>query len=365
MTTFLGRPGPGRRASRSATCTSPTRRTASRSPRTTSTWSRCSRSTPASRSRTRASTTQVQRLAVVEERERIGKDLHDGIIQAIYAVSLSLEMVPDLIDDAAGRPEAEARVDRAIDALNLVIADIRSYILRLRPASGPGGPGRGPRAPRRGARDARGRRPRGGPRRRRAAPPRPAARPPVGPPVHRPRGPVATSRATPRASRVVLVLDRAATTSSCAIEDNGRGIDPNGSPTARRRPAPPGPRQHARPCRRDGRPPRDRARASRRALVSSSTSPSPRAGMTEPTRPAAPPDRRRPRGRPPGPRRAARPPRGLPGRRRGRHRGRGHRAGAPVPARHRRHGRPAPGRLRHRGVPRDPRRAPAARAWSC
>lgn len=73
----------------------------------------------------------VQRLAVVEERERIGKDLHDGIIQSIYAVGLSLEDVPDLVED--DRPEAIARVDRAIDALNLVISDIRSYILRLRP----------------------------------------------------------------------------------------------------------------------------------------------------------------------------------------------------------------------------------------
>ncbi|HEY4752580.1 MAG TPA: GAF domain-containing protein [Candidatus Limnocylindrales bacterium] len=79
---------------------------------------------------------QVQRLAVIEERERIGKDLHDGIIQAIYAVGLSLEDVPDLVDEADGRVEAVARVDRAIDALNLVIADIRSYILRLRPTMG-------------------------------------------------------------------------------------------------------------------------------------------------------------------------------------------------------------------------------------
>jgi signal transduction histidine kinase len=78
----------------------------------------------------------VQRLAVVEERERIGKDLHDGIIQAIYAVGLSLEDVPELVEDEAGRTDAVARVDRAIDALNLVIADIRSYILRLRPAMG-------------------------------------------------------------------------------------------------------------------------------------------------------------------------------------------------------------------------------------
>ena len=79
---------------------------------------------------------QVQRMAVVEERERIGKDLHDGIIQAIYAVGLSLEDVPELVDNEHDRPEAVARVDRAIDALNLVIADIRSYILRLRPSMG-------------------------------------------------------------------------------------------------------------------------------------------------------------------------------------------------------------------------------------
>jgi signal transduction histidine kinase len=79
---------------------------------------------------------QVQRLAVVEERERIGKDLHDGIIQAIYAVGLSLEDVPELVEDEVGRAEAVARVDRAIDSLNLVIADIRSYILRLRPTMG-------------------------------------------------------------------------------------------------------------------------------------------------------------------------------------------------------------------------------------
>ena len=74
---------------------------------------------------------QVQRMAVVEERERIGRDLHDGIIQAIYGVGLSLEVVPDLmLEDAA---EATARIDRAIDALNLTIRDIRNFIFGLRP----------------------------------------------------------------------------------------------------------------------------------------------------------------------------------------------------------------------------------------
>ncbi len=72
---------------------------------------------------------RVQQLAVVEERERIGKDLHDGIIQGIYAVALSLEDVPDLMTDDP--PEATSRVDRAIDSLNLTIRDIRNFILGL------------------------------------------------------------------------------------------------------------------------------------------------------------------------------------------------------------------------------------------
>ena len=72
---------------------------------------------------------QVQRLAVVEERERIARDLHDGIIQGIYAVALSLEDVPELMTD--DRAEALGRIDRAIDALNLTIRDIRNFILGL------------------------------------------------------------------------------------------------------------------------------------------------------------------------------------------------------------------------------------------
>ena len=74
---------------------------------------------------------QVQRLAIVEERERIAKDLHDGIIQSIYAVGLSLEDLPELMDEDAG--EARVRIDRAIDALHVTIRDIRNFIMGLRP----------------------------------------------------------------------------------------------------------------------------------------------------------------------------------------------------------------------------------------
>ena len=72
---------------------------------------------------------RVQRLALVDERIRIGRDLHDGIIQGIYAVALSLEDVPELMVEAPA--EASARIDRAIDRLNLTIGEIRQYIVSL------------------------------------------------------------------------------------------------------------------------------------------------------------------------------------------------------------------------------------------
>jgi signal transduction histidine kinase len=74
---------------------------------------------------------QAGRLAVVEERDRIGRDLHDSIIQSLYAVALSLEDVPELVRDAPD--EADRRVDRAIDDLNKAIRDMRSFIHGLRP----------------------------------------------------------------------------------------------------------------------------------------------------------------------------------------------------------------------------------------
>jgi signal transduction histidine kinase len=73
---------------------------------------------------------QVKQLAIADERERIARDLHDGIIQGIYGVALSLEDVPELMD--VDQHEAGARVDRAIDSLNLAIREIRNFILGLR-----------------------------------------------------------------------------------------------------------------------------------------------------------------------------------------------------------------------------------------
>lgn len=72
---------------------------------------------------------RVRQLAVLDERLRIGRDLHDGIIQSLYAVALSLEDVSDLM--AEDPADASARVDRAIDRLNSSIGEIRTFIVGL------------------------------------------------------------------------------------------------------------------------------------------------------------------------------------------------------------------------------------------
>lgn len=74
---------------------------------------------------------QQRRLAVLEERERIGMDLHDGIIQSIYAVGLTLEHARLLMVEDV--PMSRQRITQAITDLNKTIRDIRTYILDLRP----------------------------------------------------------------------------------------------------------------------------------------------------------------------------------------------------------------------------------------
>ena len=74
---------------------------------------------------------QGRRLAVLEERERIGMDLHDGIIQSIYGVGLTLEYARMEIDR---NPDvARAKISQSIDGLNTAIRDLRAYILDLNP----------------------------------------------------------------------------------------------------------------------------------------------------------------------------------------------------------------------------------------
>ncbi|NIX56127.1 MAG: GAF domain-containing protein [candidate division Zixibacteria bacterium] len=74
---------------------------------------------------------QVQQLAILEERQRFGMDLHDGVIQSIYAVGLMLENIQRRV---MKDPEsAKLGITDAIRSLNTAISDIRNYILDLRP----------------------------------------------------------------------------------------------------------------------------------------------------------------------------------------------------------------------------------------
>ncbi len=79
---------------------------------------------------------QVERLAILEERSRIGMDLHDGVIQSIFAVGLTLESTRLTLPPEA--TESAALIDAAVDGLNDAIRDIRNFILDLRPRRFPG-----------------------------------------------------------------------------------------------------------------------------------------------------------------------------------------------------------------------------------
>lgn len=74
---------------------------------------------------------QSKQVAILRERERFGMNMHDGIIQQLYAMGL-------ILDDTQHRVESDPattreRIGKTIEDLNQVIRDIRAYIMDLRP----------------------------------------------------------------------------------------------------------------------------------------------------------------------------------------------------------------------------------------
>ena len=67
------------------------------------------------------------------ERERIGRDLHDGIIQSIYAAGLHLDEASAALEPGAEVPRA--RIGTVLGELEKISADIRATIFDLRSAS--------------------------------------------------------------------------------------------------------------------------------------------------------------------------------------------------------------------------------------
>ncbi|WP_112134265.1 GAF domain-containing sensor histidine kinase [Glycomyces dulcitolivorans] len=74
-----------------------------------------------------ASQAERERLVVFRDRDRIGRDLHDLVIQRLFATGLQLQSIVHLVDE----PEAATRINSAVDEIDGAIADLRAAIFSL------------------------------------------------------------------------------------------------------------------------------------------------------------------------------------------------------------------------------------------
>ncbi|HEY1094494.1 MAG TPA: GAF domain-containing sensor histidine kinase [Glycomyces sp.] len=74
-----------------------------------------------------ASQAERERLVVYRDRDRIGRDLHDLVIQRLFATGLQLQSVIHLVDN----PEAAGRINTAVDEIDGAISDLRAAIFSL------------------------------------------------------------------------------------------------------------------------------------------------------------------------------------------------------------------------------------------
>ncbi len=72
---------------------------------------------------------ELRRLAILDDRERIARELHDGVIQSLFAVGMGLQATASLIGD----PDLAGRMEEGVSEIDRVIRDLRNYIFGLRP----------------------------------------------------------------------------------------------------------------------------------------------------------------------------------------------------------------------------------------
>jgi len=83
-----------------------------------------------------ATRADAERLSLYEDRDRIARDLHDLVIQRLYATGMSLEGTMPMIT----RPEVASRITNAVDAMDETIKEIRSTIFALQARGDGSGP---------------------------------------------------------------------------------------------------------------------------------------------------------------------------------------------------------------------------------
>ena len=72
---------------------------------------------------------RTRELDIAHERERIARDLHDTVIQRLFATGLSLQSAARLSE----KGEVIDRIQQAVDELDLTVRDVRSSIFELNP----------------------------------------------------------------------------------------------------------------------------------------------------------------------------------------------------------------------------------------
>ena len=78
---------------------------------------------------------RVRTMSVLDDRERIGRDLHDKVVQRLFAVGMALQgamRLPDL-------DLVRERIDKVVDDLDATITEIRTTIFELGDSALPGG----------------------------------------------------------------------------------------------------------------------------------------------------------------------------------------------------------------------------------
>jgi signal transduction histidine kinase len=78
---------------------------------------------------TRRAQRDLARLEVFEERERIARELHDGVIQSLFAVGMGLQGTAAMVADE----DLAKRLEAAVEEVDRAIRDLRNYIFGLRP----------------------------------------------------------------------------------------------------------------------------------------------------------------------------------------------------------------------------------------